>query len=148
MEQVYDFIPAVNSHGNKHGYTLWATCLKETGELIGFIGLNYTDWKSHFTPAVEIGWRLGSQFWGKGFATEGAKSVLDYGFKKCDLKEIVSFTVPANFRSLKVMKKLGLKSDAKDDFDHPKLDDSSPLKRHVLYRLTRDDYLQTRLFTV
>jgi RimJ/RimL family protein N-acetyltransferase len=61
MEQVKEFILMANIHADKHDYTLWATCLKETGELIGFIGLNYTDWKSHFTPAVEVGWRLGSQ---------------------------------------------------------------------------------------
>lgn len=64
MEQVNDFIPAANSHGEKYGYTLWAVELKENGDLIGFIGLNYTDWESHFTPAVEVGWRLGSQYWG------------------------------------------------------------------------------------
>jgi len=121
MEQANDFIPAVNHHGERHGYTLWAAELKETGELMGFIGLNYTDWESNFTPAVEVGWRLGSQFWGKGYATEGAKASLDYGFKQCGLKEIVSFTVPANVRSLRVMEKIGLKRDLKGDFAHLKL---------------------------
>lgn len=142
MEQVNDFIPAVNNHQDKHGYTLWAVELKETSELMGFIGLNYTDWESHFTPAVEVGWRLGSQFWGKGFATEGAKASLEYGFKQCGLKEIVSFTVPANTRSVRVMEKIGLKRDLNGEFAHPKVDDASPLKRHVLYRLTREDYLR------
>ena len=74
MEQVNDFIPAVNNHQDKRGYTLWAACLKETGEFMGFIGLNYTDWEASFTPAIEVGWRLGSQYWGKGYATEGAKA--------------------------------------------------------------------------
>lgn len=142
MEQVSDFIPAVNSHGDKHGYTLWAACLKETGELIGFIGLNYTDWESHFTPAVEVGWRLGSQYWGKGFATEGAKGSLEYGFKQCGLKEIVSFTVPANVRSIRVMEKIGLKRDLNGDFAHPKLAADHPLSQHILYRLRVDEYLQ------
>ncbi len=119
MEQVNDFIPAVNSHGDKHGYTLWAACLKETGELIGFIGLNYTDWESHFTSAVEVGCRLGSQYWGKSYAIEGAKACLEYGFKKCSLKEIISFTVPSNVRSIRVMEKNGLKCDLNGDFGHP-----------------------------
>lgn len=140
MKQVNDFIPAVNSHGNKHGYTLWAVELKETGELMGFIGLNYTDWESHFTPAVEVGWRLGSQYWGRGFATEGAEASLDYGFKQCDLKEIVSFTVPANIRSIRVMEKIGLKRDLASDFYHPKLDRNHPLSHHILYRLTADEF--------
>lgn len=140
MEQVNDFIPAVNNHGDKHGYTLWAACLKETEELMGFIGLNYTNWESNFTPAVEVGWRLGSQYWGKGYATEGAKASLKYGFEKCGLKEIVSFTVPANVRSLRVMEKIGLKRDLNGDFAHPKLAADHKLSHHVLYRLSADEY--------
>ncbi|NCT56545.1 MAG: GNAT family N-acetyltransferase [Legionella sp.] len=116
--------------------------MKETGELIGFIGLNYTDWESHFTPAVEVGWRLGSQYWGKGFASEGAKASLEYGFKQCGLKEIVSFTVPANIRSIRVMEKIGLKRDLNGDFSHPKLAADHPLSQHILYWLTADEYLQ------
>lgn len=140
MEQVNDFILSVNQHQTKHGYTLWAAELKETGELMGFIGLNYTDWESHFTPAVELGWRLGSPYWGKGFATEGAKASLAYGFKQCDLKEIVSFTVPGNVRSIRVMQKIGLIRDLNGDFEHPKLSISHPLSKHVLHRLTADKY--------
>ncbi len=142
MEQVNDFIPAVNIHQDKRGYTLWAACLKETSELMGFIGLNYTDWESHFTPAVEVGWRLGSQYWGNGYATEGAKASLEYGFKKCGLKKIVSFTVPANVRSLRVMEKIGLKRDVNGDFAHPKLAVDHPLSQHILYRLWANEYLR------
>lgn len=144
MEQVNDFIPAVNRHHAELGYTLWAACLKETDELIGFIGLNYTDFfskfDSHFTPAVEVGWRLGSQYWGKGFATEGACASVEYGFKRCSLKEIVSFTVPANVRSIRVMEKIGLKRDLDGDFAHPKLANNHPLSQHILYRLSADEY--------
>lgn len=135
IEQVNDFITSRNDHNDKYGYTLWATCLKETGALIGFIGLNYTDWKSHFTPTVEVGWRLGSQYWGKGYASEGAKASLDYGFRKCGLSEIVSFTVPANIRSIRVMEKIGLTRDVNCDFAHPQLTANHPLSQHVLYRL-------------
>lgn len=135
-EQVCDFIHAANVHNDKHGYTLWAAELKKTGGLIGFIGLNDIAWQAHFTPAVEIGWRLGSQYWGKGYATEGAKAALEYGFKHCNLPEIVSFTVPANLRSIRVMEKIGLKRDIYGDFAHPKLPQDHPLSQHVLYRLT------------
>ena len=137
LAQVKDFIPAVNSHGIKRGYTLWAAELKATGELIGFIGLNYTDWEAHFTPAVEVGWRLGSAYWGKGYATEGAKASLDYGFNQCGLKEIVSFTVPANTRSLRVMEKIGMVRDPQGDFAHPKLEPGHRLSHHVLYRIKK-----------
>ena len=142
MEQVNDFTSAMNNQGDKHGYTLWAVELKETGELMGFIGLNYPDWESHFTPAVEVGWRLGSQFWSKGYATEGAKTCLEYGFKKCGLKEIISFTVPSNVRSIRVMEKIGLKRDLNGDFAHPKLATDHPLSQHILYRLSLDKYLR------
>jgi RimJ/RimL family protein N-acetyltransferase len=134
-EQVNDFISAVNRHQEKHGYTLWAVELKETTELMGFIGLNYTDWEAHFTPAVEVGWRLGSQFWGKGYATEGAKASVDYGFKQCGLKEIVSFTTPANVRSIRVMERIGLTRDPNGDFANPKVALDHKLSHSVLYRL-------------
>ncbi|PPE03399.1 GNAT family N-acetyltransferase [Holospora curviuscula] len=142
MEQVNDFIPSVNNHQDKHGYTLWAAYLKETKELMGFTGLNYTDWEFNFTPAVEVGWRLGSQYWGKGYATEGSKASLEYGFKQCGLKEIVSFTVPANVRSLRVMEKIGLKRDLNGDFAHPKFPADHKLSHHVLYRLSADEYIK------
>jgi len=87
-----------------------------------------------------VGWRLGSRYWGNGYATEGAKASLDYGFKQCGLKEIVSFTVPANVRSIRVMEKIGLKRDLNGDFAHPKLPIDHPLSRHILYRLSVGEY--------
>ena len=92
--------------------------------------------------ATEIGWRLSSNHWGQGFATEGAKAVLDYAFRKLKISEIVSFTAAGNAKSIRVMQKIGLQHNEIDDFDHPKLDDTSPLKRHVLYRLSREKYTQ------
>ena len=106
---------------------------------IGFTGLLIVDFKTHFTPATEIGWRLSSKHWGQGFAIEGAKAVLDYAFSELKIPEIVSFTAIGNTKSIRVMEKIGLHHKTDDDFDHPKLDDSSPLKKHVLYRLVRFD---------
>ena len=142
LETTKIFITKVNNHFDKHGYSLYATARKDTNEFIGFIGLLVADFEAHFTPATEIGWRLSSKHWGKGFATEGAKAVLDYAFKELEIPEIVSFTAEGNAKSIKVMQKIGLQHNAGNDFDHPKLDDASPLKRHVLYRLTREDYLR------
>lgn len=137
MEEVHDFMHAKNEHQNKYGYSLWAVQLKRTGELIGFIGLNYTDWPAHFTPAVEIAWRIASEYWGKGYATEGAKACLEYGFNILRLAEIVSFTVPANLASIRVMEKIGMKRDLKGDFAHPKLPEEHIFSQHVLYRITK-----------
>jgi RimJ/RimL family protein N-acetyltransferase len=142
VEAVRSTVSKGCENSEQQTYGLWAVELKKTAELIGFIGLNYTDWKTHFTPAVEVGWRLGSQFWGRGYATEGARAALNYGFIKCGLKEIVSFTVPANARSIRVMEKIGLKRDRQGDFNHPKLPLDHPLSQHILYRITIDEYLQ------
>lgn len=140
--KIQDFIRYVRCHDEQHGYTTWATEHKQTGALMGFIGLNTVDWRAHFTPAVEIGWRLGSEYWGKGYATEGAKAALNYAFKCCNLQEIVAFTVPANIRSIRVMEKIGLKRDIYGDFAHPKLPKDHPLSKHVLYRLSRSSWQQ------
>lgn len=136
-EQVADFMARMNKQYHEKRYTLWAVELKKTGELIGFIGLNYTDWPAHFTPAVEIGWRLGSQHWGHGYATEGAKACLRYAFDVLQLPEIVSFTVPANVRSIAVMERIGMQRDAGDDFAHPRLAPEHRLSKHVLYRMSK-----------
>jgi RimJ/RimL family protein N-acetyltransferase len=97
MEAVKQFIAAKNQCFVDNGYTLWAVEEKITGELIGFIGLQAPLWKAAFTPCVEIGWRLGSKYWGQGYATEGAKAALQYGFDHLGLKGVVSFTVPEKF---------------------------------------------------
>ena len=139
MQQVKDFIPAVNQHHDALGYTLWAAEIKATGELIGFIGLNDHDFFAPsnlpFIPHIEIGWRLGSQYWGMGYATEGAMAALKFAFGNIGLSEIVSFTVPANARSIHVMEKIGMTRDISGDFKHPKLDLRHPLCQHILYRI-------------
>lgn len=140
-EATLQFIERVIAHHKKNGFSLYATELKSSREMIGFVGLLIPSFEAHFTPAVEIGWRLGSQYWGNGYATEAAIAVLDYGFTEIDLDEIVSFTVPANIRSKRVMKKIGLHHNPEDDFDHPRLEKAHPLCRHILYKLTREEYL-------
>lgn len=142
LETTKNLIDKVNNHHEQHGYSLYACVKRDSHEFIGFIGLLVVNFKAHFTPATEIAWRLSSKHWGQGFATEGAKAVLDYAFKKLKIPEIVSFTVRDNTKSIRVMQKIGLHHSIDDDFDHPKLDDNSPLKRHVLYRLSKAEYLQ------
>lgn len=137
MDVVKQFIADKNQCFVDHGYTLWAVEEKMTGAMMGFIGFSSPSWKAHFTPCIEIGWRLGSQYWGKGYATEGAKAVLEYGFKQFGWEEIVSFTVPDNSRSIRVMEKIGMKRDVNGDFAHPVLSLNHRLSAHVLYRVNR-----------
>lgn len=124
-----------------HGFA--AAEIATTGECIGFVGITATD-HLDFLPAtmVEVGWRLAPEFWGKGYVTEAADAWLAYGFETLGLDEIVSFAVHDNHRSTAVMKRLGMRADPASDFDHPAVPDSHPhLKRHVFYRLPRQDWL-------
>ncbi len=123
------------NHYEKYGFSAYAVELKSNSEFIGFVGLLVASFEAHFTPAVEIGWRLDSKCWGKGYATEAAKAVIDLAFITLKLEEVVSFTAENNIRSRRVMEKIGMQHNLCDDFDHPKLPKNSPLCRHVLYRL-------------
>ncbi|MCW2955360.1 MAG: hypothetical protein JWO69_229 [Thermoleophilia bacterium] len=118
----------------ERGFGLWAVERRADRLFLGFTGLSVPRFEAHFTPAVEIGWRLARHAWGHGYATEGARAVLDVAFGPLDLEEVVSFTAAGNARSRAVMERIGMTHDPADDFDHPKLDASSPLRRHVLYR--------------
>ncbi|GAA4748793.1 GNAT family N-acetyltransferase [Amnibacterium soli] len=121
----------------ERGWGLWAVEERETGRFLGFTGLNEPGFEAHFTPAVEIGWRLRRDAWGSGFATEAARGVLTVAFDDLELPELVSFTAVPNERSQAVMRRIGMTRDPAEDFDHPALEQDSPLLRHVLYRLRR-----------
>ena len=121
----------------ERGLGLWAVERREDGAFLGFVGLSTPTFDAHFTPAVEIGWRLARDAWGHGYATEAARAGVAYGFETLGLEEIVSFTTKDNVRSRGVMERLGMTRDPADDFDHPGLPAGHPLRRHVLYRLRR-----------
>ncbi|HHS3013009.1 GNAT family N-acetyltransferase [Legionella pneumophila serogroup 1] len=140
-EETIAFIDRVISHQEEKNFSLYAAEIKNTGEMIGFVGLFTAAFEAHFTPAIEIGWRISSKHWNQGYATEAAKAVLDYAFKTLGLDEIVSFTSILNKPSIQVMRKIGLHTNSEDDFDNPKVPSGSPLVGHVLYRLKRSEYL-------
>lgn len=127
----------------RHGFGLWAVERLDTQQFIGFVGLSEPRFEERFTPCIEVGWRLAAEHWGQGFAVEGARAVLDHGFAHLALPrdEIVSFTTTTNTNSQRVMQKLGLHHDPADDFDHPFVADG-PLRRHVLYRISRGEWVR------
>jgi RimJ/RimL family protein N-acetyltransferase len=133
-------VQRIIQHYEERGFSLYAVELKKSCEFIGFLGLITPSFQAHFTPAVEIGWRLASKHWNKGYATEGAKAVLHYGFTQLNLNKIVSFTVVNNHASRRVMEKIGLHHNQQDDFNHPRLSIDNPLCRHVLYQLSKTEY--------
>ena len=105
---------------------------------MGFIGLNYTAWEAHFTPAVEVGWRLGSQYWDKGYATEGARGLIQRAFARPEVRRVVATALIDNRASIRVMEKAGLKrlrEFALLGFEQPA----------VKYGLSRDEYPSEQL---
>ena len=124
----------------EQGFGLWAVSVPGVCGFVGFVGLAIPQVETHFTPCVEIGWRLAFEHWGRGFATEAARGVLAHAFGPLGLEEVVAMTVPANRRSLAVMRRLGMTRSPDDDFLHPSLPDGHPLQPHVLYRLRRSQW--------
>jgi RimJ/RimL family protein N-acetyltransferase len=122
----------------RQGFGFWAVEVPGVAPFVGMVGLNVPDFEAPFMPAVEVGWRLGTAFWGCGYASEAARAALDFGFGVVGLPEIVAFTTVGNIRSRRVMERIGMTRDPEDDFDHPGVPDQSPLRPHVLYRITSD----------
>ena len=120
----------------KQGWGLWAVEVPGVAGFIGFVGLNPADDALGY-PAVEIGWRLAAEYWGRGYAPEAALASLAHGFGELGLQEIVAFTATGNQKSRRVMEKIGMTHDPAADFDHPGIPEGSPLRRHVLYRIRR-----------
>jgi len=117
------------------GFCPWAVEKLDDGTFIGFVGLHEVPRAMPFSPAVEVGWRLAQTFWGSGYATEAGTAALDFGFNVTGLDEIVSFTSVVNRRSQRVMERLGMSRDPREDFEHPGVPERHLLRRHVLYRL-------------
>ncbi|HEY6292075.1 MAG TPA: GNAT family N-acetyltransferase [Terriglobia bacterium] len=133
-------VERIDAHFRRHGFGLWAVEIPNVTPFAGFIGLSIPLFQAHFTPCVEVGWRLARDYWGKGYAAEGARAALGFGFERLGLNEIVSFTVPANMRSRGVMERIGMHHMLSDNFDHPLLAEGNPLRRHVLYRIKRVEW--------
>jgi RimJ/RimL family protein N-acetyltransferase len=130
-----ELIERIETHFENHGFGLYAVEIKEDRALAGFIGLHVATFQAHFTPAVEIGWRIAEPYWNKGIATEGSREVIQFAFERLRLDALVSFTVPENLASRRLMEKLGMTRNPAEDFDHPRLPEGHRLRRHVLYRL-------------
>jgi RimJ/RimL family protein N-acetyltransferase len=140
-QQSDEMIDRMVAAWHDRGHGLWAVERRDTGEFIGFVGLTPPSWQASFTPCVEVGWRLGKQHWGNGFAPEAATAALSWGFANVDLPDdrIVSFATEANVNSRRVMHKIGMTHDPNDDFDHPLLPDWAG-RRHVLYKIDREQH--------
>lgn len=138
-------VARIRKHFDDHGFGLWAVEVPYVAPFIGFIGLWTPTFVAPFTPCVEVAWRLAQEYWGHGYATEGARAAVRFGFDQLGLDDVVSFTVPRNQASRRVMEKLGMFHHERDDFDHPRLPLGHPMRRHVLYRLSAQAWEAGRL---
>lgn len=141
-EESREGIARIRAHFAVHGFGLWAVSVAGGSAFAGMIGLAVPAFQASFTPCVEVGWRLPVEHWGRGYATEGARAALAFGFERLGLPEILSFTTTNNLRSRRVMERLGMSRTPDDDFMHPSLPDGHPLRPHVLYRLSRGIHRQ------
>ncbi len=132
-EQTIEFIERMQFHYEQKGYCYFAVERLDTKKLVGFTGLMEKTFESDFTPCIDIGWRLGQNHWGQGFATEGAKRCLEFAFEVAGLDEVVAICPEINLPSEAVMKKTGMQKIK--TFEHPLLKDDERLKTCLLYKI-------------
>ena len=133
LEQTATFVERMQQLFERTGFCYFAVEKLEDAELIGFIGMAEQTFVSDFTPCIDIGWRLDTKAWNKGYATEGARTCLEYAFHKLKLEKIYSFTPRINIKSEQVMKKIGMKKLSY--FEFPLFAKDDRLKECVLYEI-------------
>jgi ribosomal-protein-alanine N-acetyltransferase len=136
-EESRNYLEAFRERMAQNGFGFWAVEERHSGELAGFVGLNRPMYELPFSPCVEVGWRLRSAFWGKGYAPEAAREAQRVGFEEYSLESIVAFTALPNLPSQRVMEKSGMRRCG--EFDHPMVPAEHPLRRHVWYQIHRQE---------
>ena len=134
-KEVGKFIDGLKKHFTENGFTYYATEIIETKEFIGMIGLAFQEYKTNFTPAIDIGWRLKRDAWGKGYATEGAKRCLEYAFNELEINKIIAVCPVKNKKSENIMKKIGMTK--KGEFNHPELINHPEYEKHYCYEINK-----------
>ncbi|WP_062060412.1 GNAT family N-acetyltransferase [Aquimarina longa] len=127
-----EFIIRMQNMFDKKGFCYFAVDLLESTDFIGFIGICEQTYLEELGAFIDIGWRLQKNSWGKGYATEGAKACVEFGFKHIGITEIYAVAPQINKKSEAVMKKIGLQYIK--TFEHPKLLNNQRLKHCLLYK--------------
>ena len=134
--EVGELIKSLKKHFALNGFTYYATEIKETGTFVGMIGLALQEYKTAYTPAIDIGWRLKRSTWGRGYATEGAKRCLEFAFNELALNTIISVCTIQNRKSENVMRKIGMKKIG--EFNHPNMIHHPDYEKHLCYEISKN----------
>lgn len=133
-------VDAMIASMEQNGWGGFALERKADGAFIGLTGIGRPRFEASFTPCFELGWRILKEHEGNGYVTEAARECLRLGFEVIGEAQLYAFTVPANLPSQAVMRRIGMTRVEGGDFDHPNVPDGHALKRHVLYRVTREEW--------
>ena len=134
-EQTWANLDRLIARYEEDGYGFLAVERKSDGAFIGDVGIKPVHMPLRGAPPIEIGWLLGRQYWGQGYAPEAANAWIDFAFSVLRSREVVAFTAVANLPSQRVMQKLGMTRDPLGDFEHPGVPEGHELRPHVLYRI-------------
>lgn len=127
------FMNRMNRELKETGHCYFAVDILQSETLIGCIGLSTKSFEADFTPCIDIGWRLGAEFWGKGYASEGAKKCLEYAFSKLKIERVFAITPLINTPSVRVMQKIGMTEHSV--FIHPSLKETGALNPCLAYQV-------------
>lgn len=137
-EEIDAALARIATSQREHGFSFWAVERKTDGALLGYCGLRICDdLERPVHGMVEIGWRLREDAWGQGYAREAAQAAFDWAWTNLDAERVVSFTVPANRPSWRLMERLGMTRCPDLDFAHPRFPADDPLSRHISYVMER-----------
>lgn len=124
---------------SERSWGFWAVETIKENTFIGFVGLHEPTYDLPVTPCIEVGWRLGKEWWGNGYATEAARESLRFAFEELGLGEVYSFTSVSNKKSWSVMERLNM-SNTGNNFEHPIIPEGHALREHVLYKITKEQW--------
>ena len=128
-------VDRIEQRFEEQGFGLWALEISETGQFIGFTGLNPMPPDVPGAGGMEVGWRLARQAWHHGYATEAARAAVGVAFEGAGLTELWSMTAVLNEPSQAVMRRLGMTEVAR--FEHPRVPAGHRIRPHVTYHLDR-----------
>ncbi len=141
-ETTREWLERLVLHWQRYGYGRFL--VSRDVAFVGVVGLSRADLDAGIVSGVEIAWRLVFDYWGHGYASEAAGAVVSDGFERVGLREIIGVTTPDNERSRRIMDRLGMAFSPGETFEHPRVPEGDPRRRHLVYRLKVEAWRTSR----